>query len=157
YSYMYGSGKGDMLSETFPDNSSHLYQYEQTYHKLTQATDSLGRTTQYAYNTTSDLTTVTDALSQVTTMVWSSGLLQSKTDPLNHANTYQSDTPTRRLPVAIDAAAGRTTATYDTAGNPTTVKDALARTTTTQYDGLRRPTAVTDAAGSLATMAYNAT
>ncbi|HEV3256736.1 MAG TPA: hypothetical protein VG013_07655, partial [Gemmataceae bacterium] len=152
--YQYGSGLGDLVQVTNADSSLMTYQYDSTFHEVTQIQDTLGRLTTFTYNSQGDLLTTRDALNNVTTQVWSSGLLQSVTDPLNHTTTYQYDSA-RRLQVTIDALTNRSTLGYDPAGNQATSQDALARVTTSVYDGLRRRLVQTDAAGAVVTMTYN--
>jgi RHS repeat-associated protein len=59
------------------------------------------------------------------------------------------------LQVTTDTGGGKTTLTYDSAGNVSTIQDALGRVTTAVYDAKNRLTALTDAAGGTTTMAYN--
>jgi RHS repeat-associated protein len=157
YTYAYGPGDGDRIQITFPDGSVQKFQYDPTFHEVTQEQDTRGDLTTMTYDSsTGDLLTIKDALNEVTTQTWSSGLLQTVTDPLNHTTTYQWDTAHRRLTDTIDALNNRTTYGYDAAGNQITVQDALGRVTTTAFDGMRRATTVTDANGGMVTMTYNA-
>jgi virginiamycin B lyase len=66
YAYQYGAnGKADMIQETFPDGSVEKFQYNSTFHEITQITDTLGNITTMTYNGTGDLTNITNALNQV--------------------------------------------------------------------------------------------
>jgi RHS repeat-associated protein len=156
-SYLYGTNKGDLEQRTYPDGSTEQYQYEQTFHHLTQFLDTRSDSTVYSYSgTTGDLLTMKDALNYVTTYSWSNGLLQSVTDPLGHITSYQWDSTKRQLSDTIDALGKQTNYGYDGAGNTTSVQDPLGHITTTTYDGMRRALTVTDAAGGVVTYAYNA-
>jgi len=155
YQYQYGSGAGDLKQVTNPDGSVKQYQYDGTFHNLTQSQDTLHHLSTMTYDAiTGDLLTTTNALNQATTMTWSSGLLRTVTDPLQNTTTYLYDA-NRRLQVVQDALNDLTTITYDGSGNPLTTKDALGRVTTTAYNGVNRLINVTDAAGGLWTMSYN--
>ena len=155
YTYQYGAGDGELTQVTNPDGTTVHYQYDPTFHKVTQETDELGRLTTYTYNSRGDLISTTDALGGVTTEVWSNGLLQSTTDPLGHTTTYQYNS--HREPIdQIDPLGNRTTYTYDSAGNQATIKDPLGRVTTSVYDGGRRVIEQIDPLGGTTKATYDA-
>jgi RHS repeat-associated protein len=154
YVYDYNTGKGDLTQVTNPDAGVENFQYDSTYHQLTQMQDSLNHLTTFTY-TGVDLTKVQDAVGDVTTLSWSSGLLQSVTDPRGNTTSYQYDS-SRRLLDIVDALGDRTTMSYDAYGNPFTVTDALNRVTTTIYDIRNRLIQVTDANGGVTSWSYNA-
>ena len=137
YTYQYGAGDGELTQVTNPDGTTIRYQYDPTFHQVTQETDELGRVTTYTYNSQGDLITTTDALGGVTTDAWSNGLLQSTTDPLGHTTIYQYNSQREEID-QIDPLGHRTTYGYDSAGNQATVEDPLGRVTTYVYDGMRR-------------------
>ena len=81
----------------FADGSTGYYQYDPVFHNVTQSLDSLNHLTTYSYNSQGDLIATRDALGDLTTLVWSNGLLQSITDPLNHTTSYQYDALDRQI------------------------------------------------------------
>jgi YD repeat-containing protein len=150
----YSSTGGDLTTVTRPDNTLLTYQYETTYHKVTQSRDSLNNVTTYAYNGSSDLVTTRDALNKVTTVAWSNGLKQSVTDPLGHTTTYLYDTR-RNLIATVDPLGNRTSYAYDSSRNLISVQDPLGHTTSYAYDAMGRLIKQTDALGDVTTYAYN--
>src|SRR5262249_1872122 len=58
--FSYGAGAGDLTRTIYPDGSSAQFQYDSTFHKLTQYQDPRGNTTTATYNSTGDPRTVTD-------------------------------------------------------------------------------------------------
>ncbi len=155
-SYAYNATQ-DMTSVAYPDGTFTTYQYELTFHQVTQVQDALGHLTTFAYNgTTSDLLTQKDALGNVTTFTWSNGLKQTMTDALGRVTTMQWNSTTRRQTAGIDALGNITSFSYDGAGNQIAVQDALGRYTSTSYDGERRPLTRTNALGGVASYTYDA-
>jgi len=140
-------------------------------------TDPLSRVTTYAYDTSGNLTSVTDANSTVTSFtVNSQGLVTGVTDPLSHTTSFGYDSYGDRTTVtnalakvwtsAYDSA-GRVTSvtdplghstsyTYDNANDVLTVTDPLSHVTTSTYDANSHVLTVTDADGKVTTYAYNA-
>ena len=155
YTYQYGTGDGELTHVTNPDGSSISYQYDPTFHEVTQQTDGLGRVTTYMYNSQGDLTETIDPMGRVTTEVWSSGLLQSTTDPLGRTTTYQYNSQREEID-QIDPLGRITTYTYDPAGDEVTVDDPMGRVTTTVYDGMRRVIETIDPMGRITTTLYDA-
>jgi RHS repeat-associated protein len=133
--------------------------------RLASVTNSLGQTTQYAYDLTTNTTTITyppdaSGASGKATMVYdSSGDLLSSTDPLGHTttNTYDSN---RNLISTTDPLGNKTTDTYDSLGNRTSVtypKTATSTntTSTTAYNQYSEPTSTTDELGNARTFTYD--
>jgi RHS repeat-associated protein len=147
----------DLTRIDHPDGSNEQFQYDTTFHRLTQYQDTLNHLTTFTRESgTGNLLSVRDPLNEVTTFTWlSSGLLETVTDPLHNTTTFQWD-GNRRLQDTIDALNQRTTFSYDNAGNMQTFKDALNRVTTFTYDGMRRLLTMTDANGGVTSYAYNA-
>src|SRR5262249_32837747 len=86
----------DLTQVTYADGSFMLYQYDPTFHEVTQAANSLGETASTAYNQTTGLpTSSTDALGNTTTYAWANGRLQSETDPLGHTTLLRYDADLR--------------------------------------------------------------
>jgi len=145
----------DRTSVTLPDGGVWQYAFDTKFHHLIQSTDPRNNITTYVLNGTGDVGTILYANSTSETMVWSNGLLQSKTDQLNHITSYLFDT-SRRLSVMIDATGARTTYGYDPAGNLNSITDADNHQTTMGFDGMRRMIRETDALGNFTTTTYNA-
>jgi RHS repeat-associated protein len=141
---------------TQPDGSTLGYQYQSSFHALTQATDERGHITTFTYDSQGHELTMVNALNQTTTFGWTTGgLLQTVTDPLGHTTTLQYDS-SRRLTQTTDPLNNATQFSYDGNGNPQTTTDALSRVTTTAYDAMSRLTVQTDALGHSVTMTYDA-
>ena len=133
--------------------------------RLASTTDALNETTSYAYDLTTNTTTVTyppDASSSVgmATMVYDSyGMLLSSTDPnsLTTTNTYDPD---HNLISVTDPLGHKTTYTYDANGNRTSVTypstHTGAHTTSfTTYNQNSEPTSSTDELGNTRTYNYD--
>src|SRR5205807_1845434 len=102
YMNQYGSGAGDLKQITNPDGSTQQYQYEGTFHHLTQQQDTLQHLTTMTYDsTTGDLLTTTNALNQTATQTWSTGLLQTIADANGHTTSFLYDA-NRRQQTTVD-------------------------------------------------------
>jgi len=154
YSYLYGSGNGNLAQLTNPDGTTEKFSYDGSNNLLT-LTDPRGNTTTNTYNGSNEVLTSTNPLGGVTTNTWASGLLQTTTDPLGHITSY-GYTAARQLQTVTDPLNEVTTYVYDSAGNQISVTDPLGRTTTTAYDAMGRPTTVTQPGGQIAYTYYNA-
>src|SRR5262249_10973301 len=114
FTYLYGAGAGDLTRIDYPDGTNEQVQYDATCHHLAVRQDQRGNKTTYTYDgTTGDLLAVRNALNQVTTQTWSSGLLQTITDALSHTTSFTYEAGTRRLQAVIGANSGRVTFGYD--------------------------------------------
>ncbi len=134
--------------------------------RLKIVTDALSETTSYAYNLTTNTTTITyppDAGGNVgtATMVYDAlGDLLSSTDPLGHTttNTYDAN---QNLLTTTDPLGHTTNYTYDSNGNRTsTTYPATATSTnttsTTTYNQFSEPTSTTDELGNVRNFNYDA-
>jgi YD repeat-containing protein len=134
--------------------------------KLESVTDGLGETTSYAYNLSTNTTTVTyppDAGSNIghATMVYDAlGDLLTSTDPLNHTttNTYDAN---ENLLSTTDPLGHTTSYTYDSNGNKTSqtypaTATSTNTTSTTAYNQYSEPTATTDELGHVRMFNYDA-
>jgi RHS repeat-associated protein len=166
YTYDYGvyadghTGAGDLLQVDSPDGSSVHYQYEHTFHHVTEATDGLGQTTTSTYDpNTGDLLTTTDPLGNTSSNVWGSGpeagLLLASTDADGRTTSYGYDSE-RHLTATTDALNQTTSQTYDQAGNPASRTDAAGRTTLTSYDGRNELVVQINPAGDSTTSVFDA-
>jgi RHS repeat-associated protein len=144
--------------------------------KLKSVTDAVGNLTQYAYDTTTNKTTVTNPDGgTVVTVADAYGMPLSVTDPLGRTTTYtydanhnvltQTDPLTKTTSYTYDANGFRTSTkdplgniartTYNALGGPLTITDPLNQTRTVAYDSVFRPTTVTDSLGQLAAVGYD--
>lgn len=134
--------------------------------RLQSVTDALGETTSYAYDLSTNTTTITyppDGTGAVghATMVYDSyGMLLNSTDPLGNKTTNVYDT-NHNLISTTDPMQQVTTYTYDQNGNRTSVtypKTATSTnmTSTTQYNQYSEPTSTTDELGNVRNFAYDA-
>jgi RHS repeat-associated protein len=157
YHYDYSTnGKGDLLEVDDPDGGVVHYNYEHTFHHVTQTTDQDGRVTDNSYDpATGDLlsTTVapgTDA-EATTSWVWQDGLVVSTTDAAGDTTDYhytnrlvdheQNFSPDNSL-------ASETFFHYDAAGNLDRQTDGEDFVTSYSTDGVNRVTQTTDADGT---------
>ncbi len=155
-SYAYNATQ-DQTQVSYPDGTFTSYQYELTFHQMTQIQDALNHRTTFSYDgTTSDLLTQKDALGNVTTYTWSNGLKQTMTDALGRVTTMQWNSTTRQQTATIEAMGNITSFAYDSAGNQISVQDALGHYTTIAYEGNRRPLTSTNALGGVASYTYDA-
>src|SRR5207244_2297701 len=76
FTYAYGASAGDMTQITYPDGSHTDFTYDGTYHNVTKITDTMGNSTTVSYSG-SHPSKIENAKNEVTTLVWSSSLLQS--------------------------------------------------------------------------------
>jgi YD repeat-containing protein len=147
----------DLTQITYPDGTTTNYQYELTFHQVTQVQDALGNLTKSSYDPiTGDLLTQTDALNNVTAYTWANGLKQTTKDALGNVTTLQWDSVKRRQTAKIDALGSKTTYSYDAAGNQSVVQDALNHSTTSTFDGNRRLLTRTNALGGVLSNTYDA-
>jgi RHS repeat-associated protein len=126
---------------------------------ITQVNDTAGgRSIVFAYSSFTDLISVTDATSVVTTMAYDFGghHLQSITDANQHAfvsNTYDVQS---RVTRQLDALQNQTTFSYDDVALKTLVTDPRASTTTYVYDSGARLGRETDAQTQSISYGYDA-
>jgi hypothetical protein len=124
YTYVYGpynptlyGGAGDLIQTNYADGSFDAYQYDPTFHHVTQKADALGVTETDTYDPgTGDLVTSADAVGNTTTYAWSNGLLMSETTPhlagtpaggsVYYATTTNVYDAFRRLTVHFDEMGG---------------------------------------------------
>jgi YD repeat-containing protein len=134
--------------------------------KMESVTDALGEKTSYAYDLSTNTTTITypsDASGGVGTarMVYDSyGMLLSSTDALGHTttNAYNAN---HNLASATDPLGHTTTYTYDANGNQTSITYPQTSTSTnttsrTSYNQYSEPTSTTDEVGNERTFTYDA-
>jgi RHS repeat-associated protein len=134
--------------------------------KLESVTDALNETTNYAYNLSTNTTTVEyppDASGNrgTATMVYDAlGDLHTSTDPLGHTTTNVYDA-NRSLLSTTDPLGHTTSYTYDSNGNKTSqtypaTATSTNTTSTTAYNQYSEPTSTTDELGNVRTFNYDA-
>jgi len=146
--------------------------------RLQREIGAAGQTTLYGYDPNSNVTTVTDPLSHVTTNTYDAlDRLTNVNDPANGNTVFTYDAKDRLTSVKdpklsnttsytynglgdlltqVSPDTGTTTFTYDAAGNVATQTDARSTATTYTYDALNRVTASTVTDGTV-TYAYDNT
>ncbi|HEX4133776.1 MAG TPA: LamG-like jellyroll fold domain-containing protein, partial [Bryobacteraceae bacterium] len=148
--------RGNALPATTYDSSG----------RLKSITDALGQTTGYAYDLTSNTTTITnpaDANGQTGTVKLihdSYGMVLTSTDPLGNTttNTYDAN----HDPTSVTDPLGHTTTyAYDSSGNRTSVTHPMTpgsvnTTSTTVYNQFGEPTQTTDELGNVTAFTYDA-
>ena len=177
YGYSYDSA-GDLTRVDLPDvstpiryeyDSSHLFRNSSdargqseglmTYTadgRLESVSDAAGNTTRYAYDLTTNTTTVTNPDGgTIVSRYDSNGLLLSQTNPLGHTTTHTYNSGRKKL-TETNALNQVTTYTYDSNGNQTSVTDTLGKKITTTYNQFSGPVTQTDQLGNVRTITYNA-
>jgi RHS repeat-associated protein len=156
---------GDLLQETAPDGSWTQYQYDPTFHQVTETLNSLGEQTSNSYDpATGDLRSSTDATGATTTYTYyqtngkSNGLVYQVTTPAETgtATTTNVYDAARRLSIRYDALNTPTYYAYDSAGNPSSTTDVYNHVTQTVYNGRNELVQSMDALGAVTTDTYNA-
>ena len=119
------------------------------------ATDVLGSTTKYVYDTLDRVTETiyTDGKSDKTVYNYA-GKEISKTDRANHTTQYQYDA-VDRLTAVVDALNHKTAYAYDEDSNLIRQTDANQQVTQYEYDGLKRRTAVIRPMGEQSKTVYD--
>jgi RHS repeat-associated protein len=134
YIYSYGSGDGDLVEVINSDDTTNFYQYDPTFHHLTESIDGDGVIS--AYNTydptTGDLLSSTDAMGNTVHYTWSAGLLQTVKDARGLTSEYFYDGERRQV-AALDNLGLPTFYYYDLNGNPYATQDAIYRVNYTIY------------------------
>jgi RHS repeat-associated protein len=146
----------DLTQVTRADGSFDIYQYDPTFHEVTQTTNSLGETSSATYNqTTGLLSSSTDAFGNSTSYVWANGRLQSETDPLGHTTLNRYDSDLRQI-AQIDALGNWAQTGYDSNGNVASSTDALGYVALLVTNGRGLVTQTTDANGDVTQEQYYA-
>jgi len=130
------------------------YQYDARGNQIA-VTDTLSRTTQYAYDNAGRLITViSDQLLVSSNQYNAAGQLISTTDALLRVTQYEYDAA-GRLVKTIDALGNATNTVYNADGTVASTTDALGRETSYTYDSLKRVVAVTQPNGETTHNTYN--
>ncbi|MFF4160310.1 RHS repeat-associated core domain-containing protein [Streptomyces sp. NPDC001678] len=128
--------------------------YEGPYDQISQATDRLGNTTMFRYDTGNDLQTVVDPEGRTTTLTHTSeGLVRSVTDAAGAVTEYTYRHGER---VTVKDAEGRVSAQFtDAAGRPTALSDTAGAVSTITYDRLNQTTGTSDRLGNTVRFSYD--
>jgi RHS repeat-associated protein len=128
FSYLYSANNVDLLEKRETKNGNNFligkWIYNNSKHVPNTYIDGSGQQTQYAYNSFGELTTLTDANSNVTTL------------------TYDSDGYLTQINGPLSGNLDITTFTYDSFGRLLTVTDSEGYTLTYSYDAANRLTQV---------------
>jgi RHS repeat-associated protein len=130
--------------------------YDPVTGRLSSITDEMGNQTQFAYNTSTNTTTITNPDGgHVVTVSDANGNPLSVTDPLNRTTTYTYDA-NQNLLTKTDPLGDTWSYTYDGNGNQTSATDPLGNTSTEVYNQYGGPVTITDAVGNVQNIAYDA-
>lgn len=141
FTYKYAANNIDLLEKRQTQGSNNdlngKWEYNNNQHVPNKYIDGSGQTTQLAYNSFGELTTLTDALSNVWT------------------RTYNTNGYLTQIQGPLSGSADITTFTYDGYGRLYTVTDSEGYTVTYSYDNANRITQVTYPDGSYEQNVYN--
>jgi RHS repeat-associated protein len=173
FGYTYDSG--DLVSASLPGVSTPLtYTYDNHYFlsasdprgktlifntyypdgRLKTEKDALNNTFQYAYDLSTNSTTLTNPdQGQVVSTYDSYGMLLTQKDPLNHTTTY-TYFDDHNLKTRTDALAHTTSYTYNN-GHQTSITNALTKTSSTTYNQYGGPLTKTDPLNNTQTVSYD--
>jgi RHS repeat-associated protein len=153
---------GDVATITDPLNHVFSYSYdadrELTAYSDTGSVDGVDttRTTNYTYSNRGWLTSVQDAINNLTTFTYDTqGNMLTSKDANNGVTTYTYDA-LNRLTAVTDPLGHTSTAVYDAAGNVQATVDALSNRTTYSYDAVNHLQTVKDALSNVSTYVYDA-
>jgi RHS repeat-associated protein len=150
-SYTYNT-LGQILTTSGPQGNS-SYSYDTKGNMLT-STDPAGAITTYEYDIRGNVTKITNARNQITTMTYTgAGLLETSTDPTGVITAYTYDARGNMLTTTVPD--GTTTYEYDTMNRLTKITDPLGTITSYGYDTSGNRTSQTDANGNVTTYKHN--
>jgi len=132
------------------------FAYEPTYNRLTTLTDALGQVTAFEYDAQGNLTATVDPTGARTTLAYNTvGQPTSVTDALGNTTSFEYDL-VGNLIATGDPLGNTTRRTYDDVSRLIALTDANGNTTQFAYDALNRVEAMTDALANLTRFAYDA-
>ena len=160
----YDSQTGHVIRNTDPLGNVTIYTYTTATSNPTNGpsgqfeiiTNPLGHVTRFAYNAQGDLTRVTDALGNATSLQPdAAGQATQSTNPLSQS-TQQAYNGIGQPTTTTDAIGGNTTLAYNPSQSLESVKNPLDNTIERyRYDALKRLTTKTDATGADETYRYD--
>ena len=160
YTYDYAKdGDGDLTSVENPDGTIDSFEYDPTFHEVTEeqtpGPDGSEEVTTNTYDADGNLLTTTDALGNATSYAWSDGLLMSETDPDGDKTNYQYNGDDQ-LVNETDPDGGITTYAYNAAGDLVSTTDPDDHTTSYVYNDDDELTSETDPDGGTTSTIYDA-
>jgi RHS repeat-associated protein len=155
---------GNLVYRNNADNQSRSWTYTTSFNLVDTETNELSHSLSYAYDTSGNLTQLTDQAGNVSSYAYNSrGLVTSITtaDPdgagsLAAAVTAFAYDSNGRLVTLTNPDSSTRTYTYDSADNLLTETDELSETTTYAWDSLARLVSQTDRESAVTTFGYNA-
>ena len=160
----YDSQTGQLIRSTDPLGNVTIYTYSSATSnpsngpggQVETITNPLGHITRFAYNAQGDLTRVTDALGNATSLQPdAAGQTTQSTNPLGQS-TQQAYNGIGQPTTTTDAIGGNTTLAYNPSQSLGSVKNPLGNTIERyRYDALKRLTTKTDATGADETYRYD--
>lgn len=143
----------NLVKKTDALNRETVYTYDSS-RNVTTMTDVLGIQS-FTYNSLGDVLTATDRMGGVTTNTYNSvGSLLTSKDTLNYTTTL-TYTLLGQLQTIKDALNQTTTLTYDSQGRLTQIKDANDKNTNFGYDARARLTSRTNALSQITSLEYD--
>ena len=122
---------------------------------LVQEVSRLGYVTQLSYNSSSQLTTVTDAFGRTLAFTYnSSGQVSSVTDPAGRSTSYSYDS-SGNLSGVTETGGGTWSYAYDSNHLLVSETDPMGRVTALTYDTSNRAVSLTDPMGRVTTYSYS--
>ncbi|HVS34951.1 MAG TPA: RHS repeat-associated core domain-containing protein, partial [Gemmataceae bacterium] len=149
--------QGRPLVQYDADGGVYTFLRDATTELVTEEIDPMGRTTQFAYDSSGYVTleTLPDSTTVQSQYQTLDHLVTSATDQLGHTATSSYDSA-GHLTSTTDALSNVTAYAYSTSGLETSMTDARGNTTYYAYDSYRRLTATTDALSNTTTQSYDA-
>jgi RHS repeat-associated protein len=126
---------GLLSSKTDALGNTEVYEYHDTFHRLTKKTDPLGRQWRYVWCPRGNLWSEIDPAGGITSYTYDiHNNRTGKTDPLGRVTRWFYDSSGSNLIKSVDAEGGISSFFYDMRGNIISSSDPLGRTFQFQYD-----------------------
>jgi RHS repeat-associated protein len=149
-------GLGNVLTATDSLGDTTTFAYDTRFNKVSSVTDPLGDTTKIVYDASGNPLTVTDANGHVTTTTYDQFGEPVQITDASGAKTTLAYDAFGNVSSVTNALGNSTSFTFDGVGRMTQVQDALGRKGITAYDALDRVTSVIDPLGNKTQLAYDA-
>lgn len=147
--------RGNVISASDRLGQTSQMEYEPQFNNVTKTTDTLGRETNYSYDSRGNLISLRNALNETTTFSYDGfGQMRSITDALGHTSNIEYDA-NGNAAARVDALGHRATFEYDTLGRLTAMVDPLMRRSEIAYDALDRTISTKDPSGAATHYAYD--
>ena len=152
--YTYDPAYDQVATIKDPLNHTNTFGYDSS-GNLTDVTNALGKKWHLDYNSFGEPTAVTDPLTDKSTLTYRTGDLIGATDPLGNF-TQRSVDSAGRVTGTTDAMGQKWRYVYDAAGNLKQIADPFGNLTKMAYDGNGDELTVTDPRNNVTTFTYNA-